>query len=79
MSLMTDKFEYEGLQIEARFLQSKSESNDEDGKYSCLIEFSQIVEKKHRKIVLASPNQVKTLKNRTTHSCYRLAGRFRDC
>jgi len=31
---MTDKFEHEGLQIEARFLQSKGESNDEDGKYS---------------------------------------------
>ena len=29
---MTEKFENEGLQIEARFLQSKSESNDEAGK-----------------------------------------------
>ena len=28
---MTEKFENEGLQIEARFLKSKSESNDEDG------------------------------------------------
>jgi len=53
---MTEKFENEGLQIEARFLQSKGESNDDDGKYSCLIEYSQIVEKKLRKIILASPN-----------------------